>query len=173
MLKLFAVLLGGRADGCHIELHDVVFAIGETIKDTHAQLVQRWFGNKKRLHIDSYIELSHIDGYQVSISNEKPTGEHANKKIFFVNFGAYKENYFGEIHERGFYVAEKKPDVLARAKSELCLTLIDPHCDDNLDIDDIISFNKVNEYYIHLQPQPIINSLMIKSHYQRLDLVAS
>lgn len=34
-LKLFAVYLGGRADRCNIELHDVVFVVGSCIEETY------------------------------------------------------------------------------------------------------------------------------------------
>ena len=57
MLKLFAVVLGGRADGCNTELHDVVFVVGKSLEESYPQLIDKWFGNKKRLHIDSSIEL--------------------------------------------------------------------------------------------------------------------
>ena len=37
-MKLFGVYLGGKAEGCHIEAHDFVFAIGNTIEDTYDYL---------------------------------------------------------------------------------------------------------------------------------------
>ena len=33
--KLFAVYLGGRAPKANIELHDVVFVVGESIEQTY------------------------------------------------------------------------------------------------------------------------------------------
>ena len=30
--KLFLVVLGGRIDGCHVELHDVRFVVGSSIE---------------------------------------------------------------------------------------------------------------------------------------------
>ena len=32
--KLFLVVLGGRIDGCQVELHDVRFVVGPTIETT-------------------------------------------------------------------------------------------------------------------------------------------
>lgn len=72
MLKLFAVTLGGRADRCNIELHDVVFVVGHSLEETYSSLIDKWFGNKKRLHIDSTIELKYVDGHEVLISKAKP-----------------------------------------------------------------------------------------------------
>lgn len=168
MLKLFAVLLGGRADRCNVELHDVVFAVGHSIEETYPQLKSKWFGNNKRLHIDSVIELTTVDQHEVVIS-EKNEKSDSKKKLFFVNFGGYKENYFGELHEVAFYVAESKPEVLAKAKSQLGLSLTEPHCDDNLIVDDIISISEVDQYQINLLPTSTSPALKIESFYRRLD----
>lgn len=43
--KLFAVYLGGRADRCNIELHDVVFVVGSSIEETYPLLAKKWFGS--------------------------------------------------------------------------------------------------------------------------------
>jgi hypothetical protein len=165
MLKLFAVSLGGRADGCNTELHDVVFVIGESIEETYPKLIEKWFGNKKRLHIDSVIELKFIDGHEICVSANKVD---THKKLFFVNFGAYKENYFGEIHEVGFYVGSSKTDVLSRAKQDLCLSLIEPHCDDNLSVDDVILLDCVDQHYLHLVETNVSSQITIKSEYYSL-----
>lgn len=168
MLKLFAVVLGGRATGCNTELHDIVFAVGESLENTYPQLIKKWFGNKYRLHIDSTIELKYVDGHEVIINKEKPKED---KKLFFLNFGAYKPDFFGETHEVGFYVGSSKTEALAKAKKELCLQLIEPHCDDNVVVDDIISIDKVDGYHIHLIPTTQSCKLNIESSYQRLDKV--
>lgn len=167
MLKLFAVVLGGKAKGANTELHDVVFAVGRSLEDTYPKLVNKWFGQKKGLHIDSTTELKYVDGYEVVISKEK---SHQNNKLFFVNFGGYKSNFLGELHEIGFYVAGSKPEVLARAKQKLCLSLIEPHCDDNIVIDDIIPIDQADQYHIHLRPTQVPAQLNIVSDYRRLDL---
>jgi hypothetical protein len=51
-LKLFAVYLGGRAAGCMIETHDVVFVVGHSLEETYPQLIKKWFGIPEQLHID-------------------------------------------------------------------------------------------------------------------------
>lgn len=55
--KLFAVYLGGRAARCNTELHDVAFVVGESIEACYERLMDKWFGDPLRLHIDSWIEL--------------------------------------------------------------------------------------------------------------------
>ena len=52
-MKLFAVFLGGRAEKCNTELHDVVFTCGNKIEDTYFDLIDKWFGFPDRLHIGS------------------------------------------------------------------------------------------------------------------------
>lgn len=167
MLKLYAVLLGGRAEGCNTELHDVVFIVASKLEESYQQLAKKWFGSKKRLHIDSSIELTQVDGYDVTIRKEKPA--HDNK-IFFVNFGGYVPGKFGEQHEIAFYVGQSKPETLARAKTELCLGMSEQHCDDNVDIDDVIEFNQVDEYYIHLTPAAQKQPLDVQSYYRKIIL---
>ena len=56
-MKLFAVFLGGRAEKCNIELHDVVFTCADQITECYDDLLEKWFGDPKRLHIDSWVEL--------------------------------------------------------------------------------------------------------------------
>jgi hypothetical protein len=166
MLKLYSVVLGGRAEGCNTELHDVVFAVGESIRKTFPTLVNKWFGIKKRLHLDSYIELNYADGYNIIVSKEQKI---ESKKLYFVNFGAYKDGYFGEVHDTGFYVGTSENEILMRAKQELCVNGIESHCDDNIAIDDVIEINLIDQYYLHFLPAER-KDIKIISDYQRLDL---
>ena len=165
-MKLFAVLLGGRADGCNIELHDVVFTVAESLETSYQDLIKKWFGNNKRFHIDSSIELQQADGYDIQLKQEKP--EDHSLKLFFVNFGAYKPGVFAEIHQSTFYVAESKNAALQRAKAELCLGLEEIHCDDNIIVDDIFAIECVNDYYIHFEKAYEHKPLNVISAYQKI-----
>src|SRR4051812_4577682 len=100
-MKLFAVYLGGRAPKANTELHDVVFAVGENIEATYPQLVEKWFGDPRGLHLDSWLELDVVDGWRISLSNS-PSSQ--PQKLFFVNMGAYDDS-FTELHASGFFVA--------------------------------------------------------------------
>ena len=95
-MKLFAIYLGGRAIKCNTELHDVVFSCGNKIEDTYKDLLDKWFGLPDRLHIDSWVELKYVDGFEVVLSNDKPISKN---KLFFINLGAYDINKFEELHE--------------------------------------------------------------------------
>jgi hypothetical protein len=171
--------MGGRAERCNTELHDIVFVVGNSLEETYPQLIKKWFGNTKRLHIDSSIELKHVDGHEMNISSEPPAKDTA-KSLFFVNFGGYKQGYFGEIHNVNFYVASSKTEALERAKIELCKSLFKPHCDDNHEInslidqdnniDDICEINKIDQYYIHVMQTSQPSFLKIESYYRKLNL---
>ena len=146
--KLFAVYLGGRADGCNTELHDVVFTCGNKIQDTYMDLIDKWFGNVDRLHIDSWVEIVHVDGYNISLSKKKNI---TNNKLFFINLGGYDKNKFEELHESEFLVGEKKLSIKKRAKETLMKGLDQVHTDDLYDVDDCIEINKVSDYFINLK----------------------
>ncbi|MGE3318500.1 MAG: DUF1543 domain-containing protein [Candidatus Berkiella sp.] len=169
MLHLYAVLLGGRAPGCHIELHDVVFVVGPSLEDCYPHLVNKWFGGlTKSLHIDSSVELKYVDGYEVVIT-QGPAKEY-EQKLYFANFGGYQPGIFGEMHEVNFYVAPSRTDALARAKSELCVGAHLQHSDDHLVVDDIIAIDNLGPYAIELKPTTQACNLEIISHYRKLNL---
>ena len=147
-MKLFSVFLGGRANNCNTELHDVVFTIGEKIEDTYIDLLGKWFGLPDRLHIDSWVNLNIVEGYKIYLSKEK---KKTNKKLYFVNLGAYEKNRFEELHESKFMVDVNKINVKKRAKELLLLGKEQVHLDDLYDVDDCIEIKKVSGYYINLE----------------------
>lgn len=182
--KLFAVYLGGRADRCNIELHDVVFVVGSSIEETYPLLAKKWFGNLQGFHIDSYVELQNIDGYKIELTQDLPKGT-SSKKLYFINLGAYKSGEFTEYHQSAFYIADSSQDAVRRAKSELCQGLQTIHKDDvvvldrvsnplDFDVDDILELSEVDEYYISLSPTTVIAQAIPVSAYIKLeDLLAS
>ena len=148
-MKLFAVYLGGRAEKCNTELHDVVFVVGETIEDTYQQLMEKWFGTAKGLHLDSWMELSVVDGHRIRLSPEKSS---SGKRLFFINLGAYIPGQFTEVHANAFVVAETEAEVKSRAKKELLNGLHSVHTDDLYDIDDCLEVSEIQGYFVHLEP---------------------
>lgn len=75
LAALHAVMLGGRAPGCRIELHDVAFAIGTSLESMHEQLLDQWFGNPQGLHIDAYARLDRADGRHLHLIEDIEAGE--------------------------------------------------------------------------------------------------
>jgi len=147
--KLFAVYLGGRAPRCNTELHDVVFVAGDSVESCYTRLMDKWFGNPLRLHIDSWIELRAVDGYRVSLRPEPPK---PGKKLYFINLGAYLPGQFTELHANTFVVAESEAEVKARAKAELLPGTQELHTDDLYDIDDCLEISEVDGQHVHLEP---------------------
>lgn len=149
--KLFAVYLGGRAPRCNTELHDVVFIAGESIEASYEQLMDKWFGDPLRLHIDSWVELQVADGHRITLQPHPPT---PGKKLYFINLGAYLPGQFTELHANAFVVAASEADVKKRAKAELLQGTQSIHTDDLYDIDDCLEIAEVDGQHIHLEPVP-------------------
>ncbi len=147
-LKLFAVYLGGRAPKCNTELHDVVFVVGSSIEATYEQLMDKWFGNPLRLHIDSWLELREVDGHRVFLS---PNPSTQPERLFFINLGAYRPGEFTELHANAFLVAVNEQEVKKRAKNELLLGAESVHTDDLFDIDDCLMIREVDGQHVHLE----------------------
>ena len=146
--KLFAVYLGGRAPRCNTELHDVVFVTGQRIEDTYEQLLDKWFGSPKGLHLNSWLHLDVIDGYRISLSDKKTADEN---KLYFVNLGAYQDGVFSEIHANKFFVAKNIAEAKTRAKQELLKDWPSRvHTDDLYEVDDCVELGKVNAFYVTL-----------------------
>jgi Domain of Unknown Function (DUF1543) len=147
--KLFAVFLGGRAPKCNTELHDVVFAVGDSIEATYEQLMDKWFGDPLRVHIDSWVELRIVDGHRISLA---PSASAQPKRLYFINLGAYLPGQFTELHANAFVVASDERAVKSRAKGELLRGTQSVHTDDLYDIDDCLEIAEVDGHQIHLEP---------------------
>ena len=148
-IHLFAVCLGGRASGCNVELHDVVFAVGTHVENCHRQLLDAWFGLPGGLHVDAWCRLDGVDGYRV-VLDRQPT--RAGPRLYFVNIGGYAPGEFGERHAFGFYAGAGKAKVKARAKRELLTGKQSVHRDDLYEIDDIIEIAAGDGWHVHLEP---------------------
>jgi len=146
--KLFAVYAGGRAPRANTELHDVLFVTGAAIEDTYGQLLDKWFGDPKSLHIDSWLELDVVDGWRITLTDAPaPSGP----KLYFVNLGAYRDGEFTELHACGFYVAASAPEARKRAMAEhFTGTVAEKHKDDLLAVDDLITLTAVNGAHVTL-----------------------
>ncbi len=146
--RLYVVLLGGEVQGCHVEMHDVRFVIGESIEDCYPQLRNEWVGTPQSLHVDAYLALKFVDGFEISLGQ---TPANSEQKLYFVNTGAYDSEFFGEVHEIGFYVAINVDEAKQRAKAELLAGKGQIHKDNLYDVDDCIALSKIGNWHIHLQ----------------------
>jgi len=163
--KLFAVYLGGRAPRANTELHDMVFAVGARIEDTYTQLLEKWFGEPKGLHIDSWLELDVVDGWRVKLSK---TPSFAPAKLYFVNLGAYRDGEFTELHATGFYVATSPADAKKRAKAALLKGAQTVHKDDLHNVDDCIGIDTISDLHITLTKTSEASQAKPNNGYQPL-----
>ena len=137
-MGLYLVYLGGRIQGCHIEMHDVRFVVGDKIEDTYSKLKAQWVGDKGSVHMDSYMHIQHIDGYKVGViegAHEQP------EKLYFVNLGAYRADSLAEQHDFALYVARSSEEAKQRAKDSLLAGLTHLHKDDLHDVDDCFAID--------------------------------
>ena len=176
--KLFAVYLGGQVARSNIEVHDVVFAVGVSLREIYPKLIEKWIGFPEKIpHIDSYIELTHADGFQIGLSRHKDIEN--VYKLYFVNFGAYTNNLFGEVHQSAFYVAKQKSEATQKARLELCAGMIGTHLDDHIDvegliqsgkfdIDDVLEIESIDNYYLTFTPSEIKATSIASPGYIKL-----
>lgn len=150
MKKLLAVFLGGYAPNCNVEVHDMVFVLGESIEDTFPQLVQKWFiKSYRQFHYDGYRDLSVVDGYRVVLSQE-PSSQGA-QKLFFVHLGAYDPEDFTELHKNCFLVAPDPVTAKSRAQKSWELAKV-PHKDVQVEVESCLPIDTVDQYFIGLTP---------------------
>ena len=139
--QLFLVVLGGRVEGCNVELHDVRFVAGVTIDETLPQLRRQWFGTRKGLHIDSYAVVRQVDGHRVEL---KPECWHGSKQLYFVNLGGYDPGQFAELHQFGLVVADSSKAAVAQAKRQWFGAVKQKHKDDLVNVDDCLVVSQLN-----------------------------
>jgi hypothetical protein len=137
-MQLFMVYLGGRIQGCHIEMHDVRFVVGENIEQTYSKLKAQWVGDKKAVHMDSYMAINHIDGYKVDVVDTPVMQE---VRLYFVNLGAYRADCMAEQHDFALYVAHNAEQAKQRAKHDLLAGLSHIHKDDLHDVDECFAID--------------------------------
>src|SRR5690606_12854879 len=114
MKQLFIVLLGGKHPRARIEVHDIVAATGERLADTYPQLREQWFGAANGLHIDAWMQVSGIDGYQLHFSNSAPAA--GEPRLYLINLGGYTREEFGEAHRYLLVTAATRAEAKQKGK---------------------------------------------------------
>ena len=159
--SLFLVVLGGRAAGCHIELHDVRFVAGTTIDDTIPELRRQWFGRREGLHLDAYMAVLAVDGWAVSLGRDLAAPR--PERLWFVNLGAYRPDSLAELHHFGLVVASSpqgaKATAMATAKRQWLGGALQQHKDDLYAVDDCLAIEQLEllggeRWHVQLTPHP-------------------
>ncbi|MFP3517131.1 DUF1543 domain-containing protein [Pseudomonas sp. SIMBA_077] len=145
---LFIVMLGGKHPRAKIEVHDVVFAIADSLEATYAQLREGWFGSPAGLHIDSWMRVDGVEHWKVELSPLAPLA--GEPRLYFINLGGYEPQVFGEAHHYLLVVAQNKSQAKTKAKRHMLTHWEKAHTDALLDVDDCLPIDQVGGRYIHL-----------------------
>ena len=114
-MKLFLLILGCRPKGRNTEQHDTFFGIGNSLKDLLSQIKQFWPG-AGLVHIDSWREITSVNGYSVKVIPRPQQEELNENKLFFLNLGGYKPQDLEEYHYKLLAVANTKTAAIQAAK---------------------------------------------------------
>ena len=148
-LRLYRVMLGGRAPRATVELHDVVFAVGTDLASLYPQLRQAWFGQPAGLHIDAWQVIAGVDGWRVRLADTAPDA--AAPKLYFVNLGGYLPGSFGEEHRYELVVAADAAAAKAAALAKVRAAGWDkPHRDALVEVDDCLHIGAIGRLQVHL-----------------------
>jgi len=159
---LFVVCLGGRAPGCNVELHDVVFVAGRNLEETHEQLLDLWFGQPEGLHVDAWARVDSVAGYRVALS---PAPDVEGPGLYFVNIGGYAPGELWERHAYALYSGHSKAEIKGRAKSELLVGRESVHRDDLYEVDDILEIKPRGDWHVTLSPDPAAGNPTVTNGY--------
>ncbi|MGB5136252.1 MAG: DUF1543 domain-containing protein [Prochlorococcaceae cyanobacterium] len=154
---LLLVVLGGRAPGCHIELHDVRFVAGTTIEAAIPELRRQWFGRREGLHLDAYMAVRAVDGWAVTLRREP--GAPRRERLWFVNLGAYHPDSLAELHHFGLVVARSHQAAKAAARRQWLREALQQHTDDLCAVDECLAIEQLDllageRWHVQLEPHP-------------------
>ncbi len=150
-MNLFMISLGGKVNGCNLEVHDVQFVAAKHIDDTLKVLRSGWYGREEKLHMDSYKQISGADGYTLRLTKEKPD---SRKQLFFVHLGGYQKDSSQELHEVGLLVGDTLQEVKERAPKEIQADAIQNHVDNIISVEACLHSTDGEQYYIELSESP-------------------
>jgi hypothetical protein len=171
-LKLFMFYVGGDCGNSNIELHDVRFSLGTNPQACYDDLRAQWWGIPSSLHIDSWAEISQVDGYDVILSQDPFLGA---EKLFFLNLGGYTGADFEEVHKNVLVVATSQRVAIQKsvqAQTEWKL----PHKDALMNLERAVLLSekfKEQGLYVHLIQSGEIRPQTFTSKYTRLNLRTS
>jgi Domain of Unknown Function (DUF1543) len=149
--RLHLVVLGGRAAGANVELHDVHLVASSNIEAAIPELRRQWFGRRRGLHIDSYVVVHHVDGWRVDLRPGPPPGW---ERLWLVNLGGYDPRQLAELHQVLLVVAPSAAAAKARALRCWSGEARQRHKDDLLAVDDCLAVG----------PLPLLGEAALQVH---------
>jgi hypothetical protein len=164
-MKLFLLILGCSPKGRLTEQHDTFFGIGNSLKDLLPQINQFW-SDAGKIHIDSWREITAVDGFSIGVIPKKETTAGTGNKLFFLNLGGYKPGDLEEYHYKVLTVAATKSDAIQASKKTAFYLHTgfkgaESHIDDKygVDVDDVFEVADVlpedikNKYSLLIEKQ--------------------
>jgi Domain of Unknown Function (DUF1543) len=162
-MKLFLLILGCRPKGRNTEQHDTFFGIGNSVSDLLLQIENFW-PNGGKIHIDSWREVTAVNGYAIKVFDKKEAPAKSAHKLFFLNLGGYKPADMEEYHYKLLSVANDKAEAISAAKKTAFYLHTGfkgatSHIDDKygVDVDDVYEIKEIlpkelkDKYVIHIQ----------------------
>jgi hypothetical protein len=158
MPKLFMLLIGCTPPGRHIEQHDVFFGIAGEIKELIPALLKFWPEGESKMHIDAWREVSHVNGYSVSVVPAQQQQPGNTARLFFINLGGYRQDEFEEFHYKMIIAAKDKGEAINLSKETAFFRHTGfkgahAHIDDKygVDVDDIFEIRDILDEEIKKQ----------------------
>jgi hypothetical protein len=142
---------------------DILAQVGSAIKkslpgfdvNTFSDKLLNTFSRRDKVHIDAWMKMEHINGYNIAIVGKDTPTETTSLKLYFINLGGYKAGEFEEFHKKLFVVATGMNDAKAQIMADPFMKEYSPnnlgtagksHVDDRHEIDfeadDIICVNE-------------------------------
>ncbi len=168
--KLGIFYLGGKIQRCNIEMHDVVFVIGKSLKEMSSKIHAKWCGIPSSLHIDSWFIVDNVDGFDVKAINNKNIKHRSSGFLYFVNLGYYHNNLFGEFHHMSLVVEESRGKAIEKAKLKVTKDCEMLHGDNIYNLDDCIKIDEIDNYQLILEYSGKQTNHIIKNGYQKISI---
>ncbi|MCC7159558.1 MAG: DUF1543 domain-containing protein, partial [Ignavibacteria bacterium] len=156
---------------------------GTNIESLKTQMKNSW---PAATHLDAYMVLNHVDGYDIVIKEGNPLVETGKSFPMLVigNIGYYKEGEFTEFHKLiPFVLSGEKDSIVGKLKRDPEFAegqhldestrshLDDKHVVTAFDVDDVINVQKnISGYVIELVPSKEKIENILKLGYQFTDL---
>jgi len=167
MMKLFMISLGGKAKKANIEVHDVQFAIGDTIEAVVPLIKANWYGLGLKLHMDSYKEINGVKGYEIQVSEEIQQND---KKLYFAYLGGYQKESTQEVHDVRLLMAGSAQEAKANGTKDGRFTYAQPHVDSVVDVEKKMLTPEGESYFLKFNPCGREDDLLPDWYgYRRLD----
>ncbi len=143
MKNLFLIYLGGDLRGNNIEIHNLIFIIGNKIENIIENIKSVFDKNISNLHIDSYTKIIEVDGYKIEpleISIQEYIEYRIKKEqLWLINLGGNIKEELQEQHELINVVACSKREAIKKAKNKSKKKLLNIHIDNIMMIEELIN----------------------------------